>query len=111
MLKTVILLSFSNMFMTYAWYGHLKDLKGRPILLVILLSWGVALFEYTLQVPANRIGYQHMGLGQLKVLQEIIAMSVFAVFAWLYMREPLRMDLLYAGICLVGAAYFMFRGV
>lgn len=111
MVKTVVLLSFSNMFMTYAWYGHLKDLKGRPIMLVILLSWGVALFEYSLQVPANRIGYQTMGLAQLKVLQEIIAMSVFAVFAWLYMKEPLRMDLFYAGLCLVGAAYFMFRGM
>lgn len=109
MYKTIILLTFSNLFMTYAWYGHLKNMNGRPLFLVILASWGIAFFEYTLQVPANRIGYQFMDLGRLKVLQEIIAMTVFAGFAILYMRQPLKLDYLWAGCCLVGAAYFMFR--
>ncbi len=109
MYKTAILLTFSNLFMTYAWYGHLKNMNGRPLFLVILASWGIAFFEYTLQVPANRIGYQYMDLGRLKVLQEIIAMTVFAGFAILYMRQPLKLDYLWAGLCLVGAAYFMFR--
>jgi uncharacterized protein len=109
MYKTIVLLTFSNLFMTYAWYGHLKNMAGRPLILVILASWGIAFFEYTLQVPANRIGYQYMDLGKLKVMQEIIAMTVFAGFAILYMRQPLKLDYLWAGICLVGAAYFMFR--
>ena len=106
----VFLLVGSNIFMTYAWYGHLKDLKGRHLLLVVLVSWGVAFFEYCLQVPANRLGYGHYSLGQLKVLQEVITMCVFAVFSVLYMKDELRMDFVYAGLCLVGAAYFMFRG-
>jgi len=109
MYKTIVLLTFSNLFMTYAWYGHLKNMAGRPLFLVILASWGIAFFEYTLQVPANRIGYHYMDLGKLKVVQEIIAMTVFAGFAILYMRQPLKLDYLWAGICLVGAAYFMFR--
>jgi len=109
MIKTVVLLSFSNLFMTYAWYGHLKTMSARPLVFVILASWGIAFFEYTLQVPANRIGYRYMDLGQLKVMQEIIAMTVFAGFAIVYMKQPLKLDYLWAGLCLVGAAYFMFR--
>jgi hypothetical protein len=109
MIKTVVLLSFSNLFMTYAWYGHLKTMSARPLVFVILASWGIAFFEYTLQVPANRIGYRYMDLGQLKVMQEIIAMTVFAGFAIIYMKQPLKLDYLWAGLCLVGAAYFMFR--
>jgi uncharacterized protein (DUF486 family) len=105
------LLVGSNLFMTYAWYGHLRDLKGRPLLLAIGVSWGVAFFEYCLQVPANRIGFRFFSLGQLKVAQEIITMGVFAVFSVLYMREPLKLDFLWASFCLAGAAYFMFRGV
>ena len=108
---TVLLLACSNVFMTYAWYGHLKDLKGKFLPLVIAVSWGVAFFEYCLQVPANRIGYQYYTLGQLKVIQEIITMCVFAVFCTLYMKETLKLDYLWAGLCLVAAAYFMFRGV
>ncbi|MBI5189274.1 MAG: DMT family protein [Nitrospirae bacterium] len=110
MFKTIALLSMSNLFMTFAWYGHLKTMNSRPIIVVILVSWGIAFFEYTLQVPANRIGYQYCDIGQLKVIQEIIAMSVFAGFAYFYMRQPLRLDYLWAMLCLVGAAYFMFRG-
>ncbi|HOE98099.1 MAG TPA: DMT family protein [Candidatus Sumerlaeota bacterium] len=106
----ILLLIGSNLFMTYAWYGHLRDLRHRPLLIVILISWGVALLEYCLQVPANRIGVNLYSLGQLKVLQEIITMSVFAVFAVVYMREPLRLDFLWAGLCMAGAAWFMFRG-
>jgi len=109
-LKTVFLLSLSNIFMTFAWYGHLKNMSARPLIVAVLASWGIAFFEYTLQVPANRIGYRVMDLGQLKVLQEIIAMTVFAGFAFIYMKVPLRLDLLWAGLCLVGAAFFMFRG-
>jgi len=107
----VMLLVCSNLFMTYAWYGHLKDLKGRPLLLAIIVSWGVALFEYCFQVPANRIGYQYYTLPQLKVMQEIITMCVFAVFCVLYMRQKITVDFLLAGLCLAAAAYFMFRGV
>lgn len=107
----IVLLVFSNLFMTYAWYGHLKDFKDKPLLLVILFSWGVALLEYCLQVPANRLGFTFLSLPQLKVLQEIIAMAVFALFAVVYMKQSLKLDFLWAGLCLVGAAYFMFRNV
>lgn len=107
----ILLLIGSNIFMTYAWYGHLKDLKGKPIFLAIVVSWAVAFLEYCLQVPANRIGFQFYSLSQLKVLQEIITISVFAVFCVLYMREPLKLDFLWAALCLAGAAYFMFRHV
>ena len=109
MLKTILLLSVSNLFMTYAWYGHLKDLKDKPLLLAVLLSWGVALFEYCFQVPANRMGAQVMSLGQLKVTQEVITMIIFALFAVFYMGAPLSRNYLWASLCLVGAAYFMFR--
>ncbi|MFM7479719.1 MAG: DMT family protein [Planctomycetota bacterium] len=108
---TLVLLAGSNVFMTYAWYGHLRDLKGRPLWIAILASWGVALLEYCLQVPANRIGFAAMSLAQLKVAQEIITMVVFAVFATWYMKERLTMDFLYASVCLAAAAFFMFRGV
>ena len=106
---TIVLLSLSNVFMTFAWYAHLRNLSGRPWIVAALVSWGVALFEYLLQVPANRIGYQAMSLGQLKILQEIIALTVFVPFAILYMREPLKLDYLWAGLCMVGAAFFIFR--
>jgi hypothetical protein len=95
--------------MTFAWYAHLKDLRDKPWIIAALISWGIALFEYLLQVPANRYGYGQFDLGQLKVMQEIIALSVFVPFAIWYMKEPLRLDFVWAGLCLVGAAYFMFR--
>jgi uncharacterized protein (DUF486 family) len=100
----------SNLFMTYAWYGHLKDLRGKAVFIAIVASWLVAFFEYCLQVPANRIGFQFFSLAQLKVIQEIITMCVFAGFCVLYMKQPLKLDFLWAGLCLLGAAYFMFRG-
>jgi uncharacterized protein (DUF486 family) len=110
-MKTVLLLFCSNVFMTYAWYGHLKDMRGKPLLAAILVSWGIAFFEYVLQVPANRIGFGQFTLPQLKVMQEVITMVVFGAFALLYMRTQLTLDYLWAGLCLVGAAFFMFRGV
>jgi hypothetical protein len=106
----ILLLAGSNIFMTYAWYGHLKDFKHRGLLLVIMISWGVAFFEYCLQVPANRLGRAVYTLPQLKIMQEVITMCVFAAFAVLYMRERLSWNYLWAGLCLVGAVYFMFRG-
>ncbi|MEW6412709.1 MAG: DMT family protein [Candidatus Zixiibacteriota bacterium] len=105
----IVMLVFSNLFMTYAWYGHLKDFRAKPLLIVIALSWGVAFFEYCLQVPANRIGFDYFSLGQLKVIQEVLTMIVFAGFAYFYMKQQLTWDFLWAGLCLVGAAYFMFR--
>jgi len=107
----IILLILSNLFMTYAWYGHLKDLKSKPLFMAIVFSWFVAFFEYCLQVPANRIGFQFLSLSQLKVLQEVITMIVFAIFSVLYMKEQIRMDFVWASFCLVGAVYFMFRGM
>lgn len=103
------MLAVSNLFMTFAWYGHLKNLAGSPWYVAALISWGIALFEYLLQVPANRIGYTAFSLGQLKILQEVITLSVFVPFAVLYMNQPLKMDYLYAAICLMGAVYFIFR--
>jgi uncharacterized protein (DUF486 family) len=100
----------SNLFMTYAWYGHLKHLASRPWYVAALLSWGIALFEYLLQVPANRIGFTALSLGQLKILQEVITLLVFVPFAVFVMRQPLRLDFLWAGLCLCGAVYFVFRG-
>jgi len=107
--RTVALLVCSNVFMTFAWYAHLKNLSGRPWIVAALVSWGIALFEYLLQVPANRIGHTHLSLAQLKMLQEVITLSVFVPFAVFYMREPVRMNYLWAGVCLCGAVYFMFR--
>ncbi len=108
-LQTFGLLVLSNLFMTVAWYGHLKSLSGRAWYVAALVSWGIALFEYMFQVPANRIGYTALSLGQLKILQEIITLSVFVPFAVIYMNQPLKMDYLYAGLCLIGAVYFIFR--
>ena len=107
---TIAMLSLSNVFMTFAWYAHLKELSSKPWIVAALISWGVALFEYLLQVPANRIGYGVLSLGQLKILQEVITLSVFVPFAFFYMKEPLKLDYLWAGLCIVGAAYFIFRG-
>jgi uncharacterized protein (DUF486 family) len=107
---TIGLLSLSNVFMTFAWYAHLKELATKPWLVAALISWGVAFFEYLLQVPANRIGYGVLSLGQLKILQEVITLSVFVPFAVIYMKEPLKLDYLWAGLCILGAVYFIFRG-
>ena len=106
---TILLLSCSNLFMTFAWYGHLKELNTRPWLIAALVSWGIAFFEYMLQVPANRIGFTVMSVGQLKILQEVIALSVFVPFAFFYLREPLKLDYLWAACCLLGALFFIFR--
>jgi uncharacterized protein len=106
---TTLLLIGSNVFMTFAWYAHLKNLSGRPWYLAALVSWGIALFEYLLQVPANRIGYTQMSLPQLKILQECITLTVFVPFAVFYMNKPLKLDYLWAGLCILGAVYFVFR--
>ena len=106
---TVGLLLCSNVFMTFAWYAHLKDLRAKPLLVAILASWGIALFEYVLQVPANRIGNGVLSLTQLKIVQEVIALTVFVPFAVLYMKQPVKLDFLWAGFCLMGAVYFVFR--
>ena len=108
--QTTLLLIGSNVFMTFAWYAHLKNLNDRPWWIAAFVSWGVALFEYLLQVPANRIGYTEYSLGQLKILQEVITLSVFVPFAVFYMKEAPRLDYLWAGLCLIGAVYFIFRG-
>ena len=107
--KTVLLLIASNVFMTFAWYAHLKELNHKPWFLAALLSWGVALFEYLLQVPANRLGYTVMDLPKLKIIQEVITLSVFVPFSILYMKQPLKLDFLWAGLCLCGAVFFIFR--
>lgn len=107
---TVLLLTLSNVFMTFAWYAHLKELGSKPWVVAALVSWGIAFFEYLLQVPANRIGYGVLSLGQLKILQEVITLSVFVPFAVYYMKEPLKLDYLWAGLCILGAVYFIFRG-
>ena len=108
-LKTTILLALSNLFMTFAWYAHLKELKSAPWFIAALVSWGIALFEYMLQVPANRIGYTELSVAQLKILQEVIALTVFVPFAVLYLKEPINLNYLWAALCMVGAVYFMFR--
>lgn len=107
--RTIILLICSNVFMTFAWYGHLKNLSTRPWYIAAFVSWGIALFEYLLQVPANRIGYTMMSLSQLKILQEVITLAVFVPFAVLYMKQSIKLDYLWAALCMVGAVYFMFR--
>jgi len=111
-LQTILLLIGSNIFMTFAWYGHLKNLATAPWYLAALASWGIALFEYLLQVPANRIGFQQAGftVGQLKIVQEVVTLSVFVPFAMLYLKEPFKLDYLWAALCMVGAVYFIFRG-
>ena len=108
-LKTILLLTISNVFMSFAWYAHLKNLSQKPWLIAALISWGIALMEYVFQVPANRLGFTVMSLGQLKILQEVITLSVFVPFAVLYMHQPLKLDFLWAGLCIMGAVYFMFR--
>lgn len=108
-LKTVLLLALSNVFMTFAWYSHLKHLQARPWIIAALASWGIALFEYLLQVPANRIGYTAMTLPQLKILQEAITLGVFVPFAVFYMGQPVKLDYLWAGLCILGAVFFIFR--
>jgi uncharacterized protein len=110
LLRTTLLLVASNVFMTFAWYGHLRNLSHRAWYVAAVASWGIALFEYLLQVPANRIGYTALSLGQLKVLQEVITLLVFVPFAVLYMKQPLKLDYVWAALCLVGAVYFVFRG-
>jgi uncharacterized protein len=102
-------LVLSNIFMTFAWYAHLRSLSHKPWYIAAFVSWGIALFEYLLQVPANRIGYSAMSLSQLKILQEVITLAVFVPFAVLYMRQPIKLDYLWAALCLLGAAYFVFR--
>ncbi|HSG65506.1 MAG TPA: DMT family protein [Gammaproteobacteria bacterium] len=107
---TVLLLSLSNVFMTFAWYAHLKELSHKPWIVAAIVSWGIAFFEYMLQVPGNRIGYSVLSVGQLKILQEVITLAVFVPFAIFYLREPLKLDYLWAGLCLLGAVFFIFRG-
>ncbi len=109
LLRTALLLAASNVFMTFAWYAHLKDLSAKPWYVAALVSWGIALFEYLIQVPANRIGYTTMSLPQLKILQEAIALAVFVPFAIFYMKQPVKLDYLWACLCVLGALYFMFR--
>jgi uncharacterized protein (DUF486 family) len=104
------LLVVSNVFMTFAWYAHLKNMASKPWIIAALASWGIALFEYLVQVPANRIGYTALSLGQLKIMQEVITLAVFIPFAVFYMKQPLKLDFVWAALCLVAAAYFMFRG-
>ncbi|SHO44495.1 DMT family protein [Desulfopila aestuarii] len=108
-LISITLLICSNVFMTLAWYAHLKELNNKPLIIAALLSWGIALFEYMLQVPANRIGYTALSVGQLKIIQEVITLTVFVPFSVMYLKEPLKLDYLWAGLCLIGAVFFMFR--
>ena len=108
-LISIALLICSNIFMTFAWYEHLKELNHLPWVIAALISWGIALLEYMFQVPANRIGYTVLNVGQLKIIQEVITLTVFIPFSVLYLREPLKLDYLWAGLCLIGAVYFMFR--
>ena len=108
-LTAIVLLMASNVFMTFAWYAHLKTLNDRPWIIAALVSWGIALFEYLLQVPANRIGYTELSVGQLKILQEVITLSVFVPFSFYFLKEPLKVDYLWAALCVLGAVFFVFR--
>jgi len=107
--RTAAMLACSNVFMTFAWYAHLRDLRSKQLLIAVAASWAIAFFEYLLQVPANRIGYTMLQLSQLKVMQEVITLTVFVPFAVLYMKQPVKLDFLWAGFCLLGAVYFIFR--
>jgi len=107
--QTVVLLTLSNVFMTFAWYAHLKELSSKPWFIAALASWGIALFEYLLQVPANRIGFTQFSLAQLKIIQEVVTLAVFVPFALFYMNQPLKLDYLWASLCILGAVYFIFR--
>ena len=109
-LISIFLLFCSNIFMTFAWYAHLKELNNKPWIIAALISWGIALFEYMFQVPANRIGFTVLSVGQLKIIQEVITLTVFVPFAVLYLKEPMRLDYVWAGLCILGAVYFIFRG-
>jgi len=109
-MRTIVLLALSNVFMTFAWYAHLKNLKAAPWYIAVAASWGIAFFEYLIQVPANRMGYGTFSLGQLKIMQEVITLAVFVPFAVYYMGQPLKLDYLWAGCCLAGAVFFIFRG-
>ena len=106
---SIFLLICSNVFMTFAWYAHLKELNNKPWLIAAFVSWGIALLEYLFQVPANRIGYTVLSVGQLKIMQEVITLTVFVPFSIMYLKEPLKLDYLWAGLCILGAVYFMFR--
>ncbi len=108
-LTSILLLTCSNVFMTFAWYAHLKEMNNKPWIVAALFSWGIALFEYLLQVPANRIGHTVLSVGQLKIIQEVVTLTVFLPFSVFYLKESLKLDYLWAGFCLVGAVYFMFR--
>jgi len=108
-IRSVLLLICSNVFMTFAWYAHLRNLRARPLMVAVLVSWGIAFFEYLLQVPANRIGYTALSLSQLKIMQEAITLTVFVPFALVYMKQPLKLDFVWAALCLMGAVYFIFR--
>jgi len=108
-LVSISLLTLSNVFMTFAWYAHLKDMSQKPWVIAALLSWGIALFEYLLQVPANRIGYTVLSVGQLKIMQEAITLTVFVPFALFYLKEPLKLDYLWSALCIMGAVFFAFR--
>ena len=108
-IKSIVLLSASNVFMTFAWYAHLKNLKDKPWIIAALVSWGIAFFEYILQVPANRIGSESLSLPQLKIMQEVITLVVFVPFVMLYMKQPIKLDYLWAALCMCGAVYFIFR--
>jgi len=109
LIKTTVLLALSNIFMTFAWYAHLRNLSDRKWYIAAIISWSIALFEYLIQVPANRIGYTTMSVGQLKILQEVITLAVFVPFSLLYMNQPLKLNYLWAGLCLMGAVFFMFK--
>lgn len=111
LIVTTIMLVCSNVFMTFAWYGHLKNYNDRPWIIAAIISWGIALFEYLIQVPANRLGHQVMNLGQLKILQEVITLSIFVPFSVFYMKENLKQDYIWAAVFIVAAAFFMFRGL
>jgi len=111
LILTTLMLVMSNVFMTFAWYGHLKNYNDKPWMVAAIISWGIALFEYLIQVPANRMGYQVMNLGQLKILQEVITLSVFVPFSILYMKESMKQDYLWAACCILAAVFFMFRGL
>lgn len=109
LVRTIFLLGIANVFMTFAWYAHLRDLNDRKWYIAAFISWGIALFEYLFQVPANRIGYSELSLAQLKILQEVITLAVFVPFVILFMHQPLKLNFLWAGLCMVGAVYFVFR--
>ncbi len=109
LLQTILLLLIANIFMTFAWYAHLKDLSDKPLYIAILVSWGIAFIEYLFQIPANRIGFTQFNLAQLKILQEVLTLAVFIPFSIFYMNQPIKLDYLWAGLCLMGAVYFIFK--